>query len=112
MLERRPEHVLQPLGFDGMPPLALAPRGGKRKESTSFLKKRSKKLFSCCRESSEKCSAENKSFLVLFFKKEHSSCLPVPLPCQRGLGPTAPAGPGQSPGLPMNRHPAAAGLGA
>src|SRR5271156_3092226 len=54
---------------------AVMPRGAVgRKARTSFLKKRSKKLFPavarCCRGTHHSI----KSFLVLFFKKEHASC--------------------------------------
>jgi hypothetical protein len=46
----------------------------------SFLKKRSKKLLSIGRPLrapiADRSQPGDKSFLVLFFKKEHSSCLP------------------------------------
>jgi hypothetical protein len=44
-----------------------------RQESASFLKKRSKKLLF----SVAKSALKSKSFLVLFFKKEHSCLLSV-----------------------------------
>jgi hypothetical protein len=43
----------------------------KSKESTSFLKKRSKKLLIAVADPSSRVRQESKSFLVLFFKKEH-----------------------------------------
>jgi hypothetical protein len=43
----------------------------RQKERTSFLKKRSKKLFFAVAEFSASARQKNKSFLVLFFKKEH-----------------------------------------
>jgi hypothetical protein len=52
----------------------------KKKESTSFLKKRSKKLLSLCITRSDELPAlplKSKSFLLLFFKKED---LPFGLP--------------------------------
>jgi hypothetical protein len=60
----------------------LIQRKGKRgKESTSFLKKRSKKLLSIAdgTESgwmSSALASMNKGFLVLFFKKERPSFAP------------------------------------
>jgi hypothetical protein len=41
-------------------------------ESTSFLKKRSKKLLFAVADFSPGSASRSKSFLVLFFKKEHS----------------------------------------
>jgi hypothetical protein len=41
-----------------------------REGSTSFLKKRSKKLFRRCRAPIVNASPSHKSFLLLFFKKE------------------------------------------
>jgi hypothetical protein len=43
-----------------------------REESTSFLKKRSKKLLFAVADFSPGSASRSKSFLVLFFKKEHS----------------------------------------
>jgi len=45
-----------------------------RKSKHFFFEKKKQKTFSNCRVFPEKYTAENKSFLVLFFKKEHSSC--------------------------------------
>jgi hypothetical protein len=44
------------------------------KKRPSFLKKRSKKLLSLQRDAAENSATAIKSFLVLFFKKEHLSC--------------------------------------
>jgi hypothetical protein len=41
------------------------------KGRSSFLKKRSKKLFDGCRGPVRQRKPDGKSFLVLFFKKEH-----------------------------------------
>jgi len=46
-----------------------------KKESTSFLKKRSKKLLLAVADLRSARAQRHKSFLVLFFKKEHSSFL-------------------------------------
>jgi len=52
----------------------------KRQESSSFLKKRTKKLFlSTVRTNvARRVNQQSKSFLVLFFKKELLSCWPLP----------------------------------
>jgi len=60
---------------------SLKVRAGQRKERSSFLKKRSKKLLCFYARVGEKSATASKSFLVLFFKKEHSfSFLPLKLP--------------------------------
>jgi hypothetical protein len=43
------------------------------KARSSFLKKRSKKLLSLQVGAGESSATANKSFLVLFFKKEHTA---------------------------------------
>jgi hypothetical protein len=53
------------------------------KDKHFFFEKKKQKTFSRCRKSPEKCRAENKSFLVLFFKKRTPFLrLPVLLPRQ------------------------------
>jgi hypothetical protein len=54
---------------------------GKREGSSSFLKKRTKKLFLSTVRTNFACrvNQQSKSFLVLFFKKELFSCSPLPL---------------------------------
>jgi hypothetical protein len=47
-----------------------------KEESTSFLKKRSKKLLIVGRRAWGNSEPNGKSFLVLFFKKEHLPFLP------------------------------------